>query len=134
MTESTRNPGDRDSPLRGPGSARSSSGAPRGLAHSLRTKPRRPLHRWATCGPGITLSSDGFTATFTDEDAQATEWALVTAEQTVASGQCCWEVELSSFACQDNLMIGAVQPGSNHDRLNHSSCTLLNPDRAGAHF
>ena len=67
--------------------------------------------RWEESGSTIALSGEGLVATRTSED-----WCyqLVTGGSPMTEGRHYWEVELTAGA--DDVLIGAVRPGLDHDK------------------
>jgi hypothetical protein len=70
--------------------------------------------RWTECGKEITLSEDGLVAT---TPANPSDWQLVTGGSPMTEGRHYWEVELT--AGDPSVMIGAVRPGLDHDKIGH---------------
>jgi hypothetical protein len=67
--------------------------------------------RWTACGSNMALSEDGLVATVT----AYRSWQLVTGGEPMTEGRHYWEVELTKL--EGNCMIGAVQPGLDHDKI-----------------
>jgi hypothetical protein len=63
----------------------------------------------------MALSEDGLVAT---TPANLTVWQLVTGGSPMTEGRHYWEVELTAGA--ENVMVGAVRPGLDHDEGHHT--------------
>ena len=68
--------------------------------------------RWEECGSSIALSGEGLVATNTGYG-----YHLVTGGSPMTEGRHYWEVELT--AGYHSNLIGAVQPGLDHEKSNH---------------
>jgi hypothetical protein len=70
--------------------------------------------RWEACGKDMKLSEDGLVAIKTGN---ADGFPLVTGGSPMTEGRHYWEVELTAGG--ENLVVGAVRPGLDHDK-NHT--------------
>jgi hypothetical protein len=68
--------------------------------------------RWKACGSKMALSGEGLVATVTAHKG----FQLVTGGEPMTEGRHYWEVEMTKWDADNDLMVGAVRPGLDHNK------------------